>query len=102
MKSIIDGKRYNTETATVVACAEHGDYGDFGRYTETLHQTPKGRYFLHGTGGPASPYAEYNGNTFSGGADIRPMDTDTAYRWLETNGMVTAIEVYFPDRITDA
>tara|TARA_R110002020_G_scaffold272629_2_gene487724 strand:- start:488 stop:796 length:309 start_codon:yes stop_codon:yes gene_type:complete len=102
MISIIEGKRYSTETATEVACEQYGDYGDLGRYTETLYQTPKGRYFLHGAGGPASPYAECSDGTYSGGADIEPMDMNKAYRWLEANKMVTAIEVHFPDRITDA
>jgi hypothetical protein len=42
MKQIIDGKRYNTETAALVA----SDVEELGRNTY-LFKTRKGRFFLH-------------------------------------------------------
>ena len=52
MKQIINGKRYDTNTATMVAdVSPEGFYhGDF-RYEETqLYRTPRGNWFLAGWG----------------------------------------------------
>ena len=57
MRAIIDGKRYDTETAKVVAeWANTYDRGDFHHYSEALYLTPKGAWFLHGEGNASSPY----------------------------------------------
>ncbi|MCK5572822.1 MAG: hypothetical protein KAJ12_08670, partial [Bacteroidetes bacterium] len=47
MKSVINGKRYNTETATLIASSRGDDGGAYssGRSAE-LYRTAKGAYFL--------------------------------------------------------
>lgn len=83
MKKIIDGKTYNTDTAT-----ELGNYrnnpGNFSFVDESLYRTKKGAYFLAGKGGPMSKYAQSCGlNEWCGGSDIHPISEQEARRWLE-------------------
>ncbi len=58
MQKTICGKLYDTETATRVHARTVGAFGDPSGYEEILYLTPDGSYFLFGTGGEASPYAE--------------------------------------------
>jgi len=103
MKAIIDGKRYNTETATEVAEYWNGlGGGDFGRYEESLYKTAKGAWFLAGKGGPMSPYAQSVGNGQSGGEGIRPITADEAREWLEKKNEIDALDEHFADHIEDA
>lgn len=100
MKDIINGKRYNTETAEEIARYYYGAYGDFEYFDETLYRTAKGNWFLAGSGGPNSKYAEYVGaGSRSGGSAIIPMTDDEAYEWLEEYSETSAIEEYFSDRV---
>lgn len=86
MMKIIDGKKYNTETATPVAEYEHSNVSDFGYYAETLYRKRTGEYFLHGEGGPASHYAVSVGNnSWSGGEKIIPLTIGAAKEWSEQN-----------------
>ena len=87
MKKIIDGKMYNTETATELGCSSNsGDWRDFSHYCETLFRKRTGEFFLLGQGGPATKYAESVGqNQWSGGSRIMPMSWDEARDWVEKN-----------------
>ncbi len=58
MQKIIRKKVYDTETATQIAQAVYGAFGDPAGYEEILYQAPEGHFFLYGRGGEASPYAE--------------------------------------------
>ena len=58
MQKTICGKLYDTETATRVDSKTVGEFGDPTGYEEILYLTPDGSYFLFGTGGKNSPYAE--------------------------------------------
>lgn len=58
MQRTICGKLYDTESATRVDARTFGDFGDPAGYEEILYLTPDGSYFLFGTGGEDSPYAE--------------------------------------------
>lgn len=85
MKKIINGKMYNTETATV-----KGEYSnsysvsDFKYFEETLYQKKTGEFFLYGEGGPLSPYKEVLGdNGATGGEKIVPLTEDKAKKWAE-------------------
>jgi hypothetical protein len=81
MKRIIDGRRYSTETATELLHRSYGYGGDFAHYDEGLYRTKRGAYFVAGTGGPASHYAESTGqNWTSGGSGIRVLTTSEAQR----------------------
>lgn len=87
MKKIINGKMYNTETATV-----KGEYSnsysvsDFKYFEETLYQKKTGEFFLYGEGGPLSPYKEVLGDSgATGGEKILPLSLDEAKKWAEEN-----------------
>jgi hypothetical protein len=103
MKKIIDGKRYDTETAEEVASWSYGNHGDFNRAEETLYRTKHGRWFLHGEGGPRSRFARtVRQNEWSGGSTIEALTEAEAKAWLERNSANDALETYFGDQIEDA
>lgn len=103
MKKIIDGKRYDTSTAEVVAQWEN-DYpqNDFNYCEETLYKTRKGNWFVAGEGGPMSAYAKSTGNSTTGGADLRPLTADEARQWMEDHNCTDELEEHFPESIEDA
>ena len=102
MKKIIDGRRYDTGTAMELLRRSYGYGGDFAHYNEGLYHTKRGAYFVAGTGGPASHYAESTGQNWkSGGSDIRVLTTSEAQQWLEAEGGEEALEEYFSDSIAD-
>lgn len=85
MKKIINGKRYDTDTAKECGTA-YSKLGrrDFGYWEETLYQKRTGEFFLYGEGGPASRYAVSAGqNSWSGGEKIIPLSFETARKWAE-------------------
>jgi hypothetical protein len=56
MRQIIDCKRYDTETATLIGEADSLHAGasstsDFNYWEAGLYRTPRGNYFLAGEGG---------------------------------------------------
>ena len=85
MRKIIDGKMYNTETATQVAMWDNGCYvNDFRYCCETLYRKRTGEYFIHGEGGAMSVYAtpvELNG--WAGGEAVKPLTKEQARVWME-------------------
>lgn len=101
---IINGKRYNTETATEVAHYWNGLGGnDFRNLNETLYRTPKGAWFLVGSGGAMTQYAQSCGNnSFCGGVNWVVFTDDEAFEWLQKHEETTDLEEYFADRIQDA
>lgn len=96
MRKVIKGKLYDTEKAAMVAEWRDGYPSDF-RYTcETLYRKRTGEYFLHGEGGPMSPYAESCGqNQWQGGEAIQPLTYDEAREWMERRADVTEYEREF-------
>lgn len=85
MKKIIGGKVYDTETAKEMGTyANYGSWRDFNHIEETLYKKKTGEFFLYGEGGPATRYAEPEGqNSWSGGSRIMPMTYDEAREWAE-------------------
>lgn len=84
MKKIIDGKMYNTETATNKGEWNNGIYSnDFRNCSETLYQKKTGEFFLHGSGGAMSKYAETFGNNTCGMSVIIPLSEVEAQNWVE-------------------
>lgn len=84
MKKIINGKRYDTETAKWIAEFEEGYVSDFAYVCETLYKKRNGEYFLHGYGHAASRYAKSCGNNgWSAGECIIPLSYDEACKWAE-------------------
>jgi hypothetical protein len=101
---IIDGKRYNVQTATEIASYWNGlGASDFHNVSETLYRTPKGAYFLIGSGGALSKYAQSCGNnSTSGGTRWSVLTDDEAFEWLEAHKETERLEELFPDKIQDA
>lgn len=82
MKKIINGKVYNTETATELGSYWNGyPHGDFAYASETLYIKKTGEYFLYCEGGPLSEYAEYVGRDRCFGSYIYPYSKATAKEW---------------------
>ena len=83
MKKIVNGKRYDTEKAQWIGGWDNGCYtSDFKFCEEVLYKTPKGAYFLAGSGGPLSKYSKPCGtNSVCGGSDIIPLTKDEAAVW---------------------
>lgn len=98
MKKVIDGKRYNTETATEICdVSPPGFYKNDFRYEHTrLYLTEKGAWFIAGQGGPLSRWAEREGlNGATSGAGIRVITSAEARELLEEFGSVAQVEQYF-------
>lgn len=103
MKQIIDGKRYNTETATKVASYWNGlSRGEFDAIEENLYVTKNGNWFFEYYGGAGTEYSEWFGNSASEGSGIKPLTPDEVSVWLEQKEEVEALEEYFSDDIENA
>jgi len=104
MKTIINGLRYDTDTATLIGEASYGMQGDFSAWWAELYRTPRsGRYFLAGHGGPMTRWANrHSDNSISGGEGILVLDADEALQWAEQNLTAEEVEAGFPDAIKDA
>lgn len=103
MKKVIDRKVYDTEKSELICEWDNGYYGsDFKQCSEDLYLTRKGRWFIHGSGGPMSKYAEHNGQGYCGSSDIVPMSKDEVVEWLENHNFVGTLEAYFPKVIAEA
>jgi len=103
VKRIIDGKIYNTETATCVAgTSARLPVNDFGWFEESLYVTKNGRWFLAGEGGPMSGYAQSVGqNQWGGGASLWTLTADEAMEWLERHEETGAIEEHFAAQVEE-
>lgn len=84
MKKIIDGRRYDTDTARALASTDYSSVTDYNYWEETLYRKNTGEFFLYGKGGPASKYAESVGqNQWTGGSKIIPLTLEAAQKWAE-------------------
>jgi hypothetical protein len=84
-KKIINGAKYDTETAKKLGEWTNGHrYGEFSYCEESLYRTKSGKYFIYGSGGATSKYAVSNGdNGWSGGSQIITMSRSAAMEWAE-------------------
>lgn len=84
MRKVINGKRYNTATASYVgeATSSH-PVNDFNYWKEELYQKKTGEFFLHGQGGGLSKYAESYGDSKGYGEKLIPLKEDEAKEWVE-------------------
>lgn len=84
MKKIINGKRYDTETAQLIGSAGYSNRTDFCFWSEELYRKKTGEFFIYGEGGPASKYGrQIEQNTWSGGEQIIPLTLKEAQEWAE-------------------
>jgi hypothetical protein len=105
MKKIINGKRYDTNTATLIGGATAGCFSsDFRWWDEKLYRTARsGAYFVAGSGGPMSRWSRrVDGNTWTGGDGILPVSADQALQWAEAHLPAEIVEAHFGQAITDA
>ncbi len=84
MKKIINGKRYDTNTAKHIHGTRNSIPSDFAYWREDLYVKRTGEYFLHGQGGPMSKYSQQVGqNEWTGGQKIVPLNLKEAQKWAE-------------------
>lgn len=86
MKKIINGKKYDTETAEKVGSDSYnGSPRDFEYWSEELYRKRTGEFFLYGEGGASSKYAEARGQSgwYGGGEKIIPLEYKEAVEWAE-------------------
>lgn len=103
MKSIIDGKLYDTETATEIERWQNmTDCTNPRWYQETLHLTPNGAWFLEGHGGADSHYAEWTGDGLTSSSAIVEMSSHEAFEWLARKGFPETALQHFRDKIKPA
>lgn len=97
MKKIIDGKKYDTETAKEVGFWENEyNSNDFNFIKETLYLKRTGEFFLFGEGGANSKYSRQCGsNSWTYGSEFIPLDFVSAKNWAEQNLDVDTFEEYF-------
>ena len=99
MMRIINGKRYNTDTAERLASWQNMEDSSNFRYENYgVYRTEKGAFFLCYIGGPMSSRGRKEGNEYHADAGIQPVTPDEARVHLERCGMngAAAIEKYFP------
>ena len=96
MIQIINGKKYNTETAKRLGSMWNGlQKNDFRYKAEVLYRTKKGQFFVDGEGGALSDYSQPVGDMTGGGIELRLLTEDEAKEWLEKYGTVEEYESVF-------
>lgn len=84
MKRIINGKRYDTDTAQFIKTYSSGlSISDFRYYDESLYLKKTGEFFLYATGNGSSKYAGQYGDLRGPGEKIVPLTLDEARAWVE-------------------
>lgn len=84
MKRIINGKRYDTDTAQFIKTYTSDlSINDFRYYDESLYLKKTGEFFLYATGNGASKYAGQYGDLRGPGEKIVPLTLDEAKAWVE-------------------
>ena len=103
MKSIIEGKKYNTETAELIGEDSYSNPGDLHHWQESLYVTKSKNYFLAGSGGAMSKYSQQEGsNSWGGSSNIYSFEESEAFRWAENHLTADIIEKYFSEFVDDA
>ena len=104
MRKVIEGKRYDTETAKQIAAASYSNYGDLAYWAEGLYRTKKGNWFLVGEGRALTQYSRSVGqNETGGGSAIIPLTRGKALAWLGAHAPASeAYEEYFANVVEEA
>ena len=107
MERVIDGKRYDTETAKLEVYWSNGySTRDFKFRTKRLYRTKNGAWFLNHEGGAMSDLAVSTGNTTTGSESIESISDDDAFGFCqahsEQDDARQTIEKYFADRVEEA
>ena len=97
MRKIVNGKKYDTDTATCVCDISPNGYSqsDF-RWEDTyLYRTKNGNWFIAGEGGPMTRWMHQVGNSYCYGEGLKPVEADYARELLEQFGSAEKMEKYF-------
>lgn len=98
MKKIINGKMYDTDTATRIAAVTNGLTEYDGRYTfDELYRKKNGEFFLFSEGGPLSGYAKHIPNGRTTGRFITPQSEGEAKDWVEKHCSADTYLAIWPD-----
>lgn len=84
MKKIINGKKYDTDTAKKIAEYSTPDRNSFSYTEETLYIKRTGEFFIHGYSYAAGAYAKNNGFGWCASDGIRPISETEAREWAES------------------
>lgn len=98
MKKIIDGKRYDTDTAELICTLKcDAPAGDWHFHDTDLYRTKHGAFFLSGWGMGGSMWGRklYDCNDHVEGEGLRLLTDDEAREILEQEDQTDAIEEYF-------
>lgn len=105
MRRAIDGRAYNTETATLI-CDTGNDESvtDFRCEQSNLYVTKKGAHFISGNGGPLSRFSVPDGNGQRGGASVIPLSREQAFAEIQrcAGHNTDLITEFFGDMVTEA
>lgn len=103
MKRVIDGKRYDTETANKLFEYQGGDgRGDLDWHCTALYRTKRGVFFIAGQGNARSLWAQrYDSGASGPGFGIRVLSDDSARSLLERFNQIDLLEEFFGDQIED-
>lgn len=84
MKKVVSGVLCDTDTAKMLGEYEHEHKSSFHWYVERLYRTKSGKYFIHGEGHAASPYARKVAQSeWAPGEAIKLMPPEAARQWAE-------------------
>ena len=102
MKKIINGKKYDTETAQAMGSYDINATTSFEYVEETLYRKRTGEFFLLGEGGPMSKYAvSTGGGNWAGGTAIIPLSWESARAWAEEHLDAATYEAIFGEVAED-
>ena len=106
MKKIIDGKTYNTETATLVDSLIINSKDSWNNVSEDLYITKNGNFFLCGYGESntrwAVKFGQYKDNKGTLTHDIQAITKKEALAWCEKNSDAETIEEHFSEIVENA
>lgn len=97
MRKIIQGKVYDTDSAKLVGGWDNGMWdSDFDLEMEELYRKRTGEYFLYGSGGARTKFAQSDGyNSWTGGSVITPLTYEQAESWAQDNLKAKEYEAEF-------
>ena len=98
MKKIINGKKYDTETANLIASYTAGGVcrRDYRYIHEGLYRKQTGEFFLAGEGAAGTEYAQpAEGGGYHGCEAIKPLSLAEAETWAEAHMDADAYEAIF-------
>tara|TARA_B100001250_G_scaffold34353_2_gene27807 strand:- start:7931 stop:8236 length:306 start_codon:yes stop_codon:yes gene_type:complete len=101
MIAIIEGKKYNTETAEELASWHNRKIKCF-KCDEKIYRTTKGAYFIWGEGGSATPWSKKIGSDSVAGSKIIVLTEAEVLDRLEKWQDINAIDTHFSHMIEEA